>query len=290
MTEPDAALPNGTVFGRYQIGARVHAGSMSCVYRAEDRESAQVVALKRPAKDDPGSLARFLGEARIHHGLNHPAIVRQLGHGGTSFADAHIAMEWLDGQTLEECLASGPLGLLDAVTMARRVAEALSLVHSEHVVHRDIKPANLILCDGLPERTKLIDFGIARRESARGLREHASFAGGSWAYMSPEQAMGSAELGARADVYALGCVLFEAISGSPAFPNDRAQAVLAKVWRPAPNLAEHCEGLPKSLATLVSRMLATDPSQRPENGSALASELRLLGKFPNTRAKRRARD
>jgi serine/threonine protein kinase len=262
---------------------------MSCVYRAEHTESARVVALKRPAKDDPAAVARFLGEARIHHGLSHPAIVRQLEHGGTSFADAHIVMEWLEGQTLAERLASGPLGLLEAATLARRTAEALSFVHREHVVHRDVKPANLILCDGLPEKTKLIDFGVARRESASGLREHASFAGGSWAYMSPEQAMGSAELGARADVYGLGCVLFEAISGSPAFPSDRAGAVVAKVWQPPPNLADVCEDVPKPLLTLVSRMLATDPSQRPANGSVLVDELLALGLLPTDRAKSRVR-
>jgi serine/threonine protein kinase len=261
---------------------------MSRVYRARDTESGQVVALKRPFKDDAASLSRFLEEARIHQRLNHPAIVRQLTHGGTSFADAHLVMEWLDGQTLDERLVSGPLCLSDALALARQTAAALSLVHRERFVHRDLKPANLLLVDGLAAKSKLIDFGLAR-PSSDGLSVHASFAGGTWAYMSPEQAMGSAELGARVDVYGLGCVLFEAISGAPAFPSDRAQAVLAKVWRPAPNLAELCDGLPQPLLTLLSRMLATDPTQRPADGGTLLGELLRLGELPALVAKRRAR-
>ena len=289
MTDSDPSFSSGEFLGRFQLREEIHVGTMSRVYRAWDTDSAQIVALKRPAKDDPASLARFQDEAQIHHGLNHPAIVRQLGYGGTSFSDAHIVMEWLDGQTLAERLASGPLRLLDALSLARRTAEALSLVHREHVVHRDLKPANLLLCEGLAEKTKLIDFGIARRDSSPGLRVHATFAGGTWAYMSPEQAMGSAELGARADVYGLGCVLFEAISGWPAFPSDRAQALVAKVWKPAPQLADFCDGVPQSLLVLVSKMLATDPSERPKDGSALLSELAQLGKLPSTPAKPRAR-
>src|SRR4051812_6345730 len=130
MMEADARC-----FGHYQLAELIHAGSMSCVYRANDTQSGQVVALKRPAKDDPKSLARFLEEAVIHQQLDHPAIVRQLAYDGTSFADAHIAMEWLEGQTLEQRLAAGPLGLLDAVMLGRRAAEALALMHREHLTH-----------------------------------------------------------------------------------------------------------------------------------------------------------
>jgi len=274
--------------GRYALDQEIHAGSMSRVYRARDTENGQVVALKRPVKDDAGSLTRFWEEARIHQQLNHPAIVRQLAHGGTNFADAHLVMEWLDGRTLDDHLASGPLGLSDALALARQTAAALSLVHREQFVHRDLKPANLLLVDGLPAKSKLIDFGLAQ-QSSRGLSVHASFAGGTWAYMSPEQVLGSAELGARVDVYGLGCVLFEAISGSPAFPSDRAQAVLAKVWQPPPNLADFCEGLPQALLTLLSRMLATDPTQRPADGGTLLGDLLRIGELPALPARRRAR-
>ncbi|HTA90305.1 MAG TPA: serine/threonine-protein kinase [Polyangiaceae bacterium] len=266
--------------GRYLLAEQVHTGGMARVYRSRDLETDAVVALKRPAKDDPGTLARFLEEGRILSELAHPAIVRQLAHGGTHFEDAHIVMEWLEGDTLATRLAAGPLSLLDAVTVTRRAAEALSAVHRAKIAHRDLKPANLILCDALPARTKLIDFGIARREATRGLTVHSSFAGGTWAYMSPEQAMGSAELGARADIYSLGCVLFECITGEPAFPSDRAQAVLAKVWQKPPNLADFCDNLPKPLVELVAKMLATDPLQRQRDGGALTTELLALGKLP----------
>ncbi len=281
MTDLAPPATGELIAERYVVEEQVHAGGMSLVSQAQDNETAQIVALKRPARDDPGTVTRFLEEAKILSELRHPAIVRQLAHGGTSFADAHIVMEWLNGDTLEQRLAAGPLSLQGALTLTRRAAEGLSAAHRANVVHRDIKPGNLILDDGLETRTKVIDFGIARREAARGLSVHASFAGGTWAYMSPEQAMGSAELGARADVYSLGCVLFEAISGRPAFPSDRAQAVVAKVWQPPPDLADFCLGLPRPLLVLVSKMLATDPMQRQKDGSALVSELLALGKLPD---------
>ncbi len=287
MSQTEPAAPGELLFGRYLVFEQVHEGGMSRVFRARDTQSDRLVALKRPARDDPSALARFFDEARFLEELSHPAVVRLLAHGGQRFDDAHLIMEWLAGDTLEQRLQAGPLSLLQAVTVARRAADALSAVHRANVVHRDLKPTNLILCDGLPARTTLIDFGIARRAAARGLSVHASFAGGTWAYMSPEQAMGSAELGARADVYALGCVLFEAITGQPAFPADRARAVLAKVWQPPPKLSDFCVGVAEPLHVLLAKALATDPSQRQGDGAILSSELHALGKLPDEVAVRR---
>jgi len=287
MTDGDPASASELVGGRYLIAAQVHAGGMSRVYQARDTETGNLVALKRPARDDPGTLARFQEEAAILSELNHPAIVRGLARGGSHFADAHLVMEWLEGVTLQQQLAAGPLSLPDAVHVARRAAEALSSVHRARIVHRDLKPANLLLCQGSAVSTKLIDFGIARREGARGLTVHASFAGGTWAYMSPEQAMGSAELGARVDVYSLGCVLFEAIAGRPAFPSDRAEAVVAKVWHAPPSLNDHCTDVPEPVVKLVAKMLATDPLLRPRDGTALVNDLLTLGKLPDRTASAR---
>jgi serine/threonine protein kinase len=288
MSEAAPPDPNELIVGRYLLGEQVHAGGMARVYRARDQETEQLVALKRPAKADLATLARFAEEGEILSQLDHPAIVRLLAHGGETFEDAHIAMEWLEGETLSARLDSGPLSLLDAVTVARRAAEALSAVHRAKITHRDVKPANLILNQSSPAQAKLIDFGIARYDAARGLNVHASFSGGTWAYMSPEQAMGSAELGARADIYSLGCVLFEAISGEPAFPSDRAQAVVAKVWHPPPRLGDQCADVPSPLLALIAKMLAADPLQRPRDGGALVSELLALGKMPARIAPRKA--
>ncbi|HEY4104915.1 MAG TPA: serine/threonine-protein kinase [Polyangiaceae bacterium] len=287
MSEVAAPGPSELLADRYVLEEQVHSGGMSRVFRARDTTNGEVVAVKRPARDDPQTLTRFAEEGEILASLSHPAIVRAISRGGSTFVDAHIATEWLDGETLAHCLVAGPLTLLDAVSVVRRAAEALAMVHRSKITHRDLKPANLVLCGGSAMHTKLIDFGIARRETARGLVVHSSFAGGTWAYMSPEQAMGSAELGARADIYSLGCVLFEAVSGSPAFPGDRAGALVAKVWQPPPNLTDLCEDVPKPLAQLVLKMLATDPLGRQRDAGVLVTELLALGKLPERAAKRR---
>jgi serine/threonine protein kinase len=164
----------------------------------------------------------------------------------------------------------------------RRVAEGLGVAHRARIVHRDVKPANIMLTpDGTP---KLLDFGIARRETTSGLSSHSSFAGGTWAYMSPEQIMGAAELGPKTDVFALGCLLFECLSGRPAFPHERSAAMIAKVWNDAPRLDELVGGVPQPLSALLFRLLARDPLSRPRDAGAVAAELQGLGTLPTVPA------
>src|SRR5688572_4524575 len=124
-------------------------------------------------------------------------------------------MEWVEGETLSERLARGPLAPREAVTVIRRVAEAVAQAHARGVVHRDLKPSNLVLPGGEVERVKVLDFGIAL--STRELRAATGAVLGTPGYVAPEQARGAAAVDARADVFALGCVLYECLSGRPAF-------------------------------------------------------------------------
>ncbi len=284
MTEP-AAGGSARLAGRFELISEIHAGSMSRVFRAEDTESGALVAVKRPTRDGERELGRFRGECGILEQLRHPGIVRFVAAGGMGAEDAYLATEWLAGETLSARLTRGPLTLAESADVARQAAEALAAAHRARIVHRDVKPANLTLAEG--QKLTLIDFGIARREAGSGLSAHVSFEGGTWAYMSPEQVMGAAELGPRVDVFSLGCVLFECISGVPAFPSDRASAIIAKVWQEPPLLSARSAGVPNALTLFVRQCLSKDPNERPRDGSVAAAGLAALGRLPHTRAEPR---
>jgi serine/threonine protein kinase len=283
MTEPVAG-ESARLAGRFELVSEVHVGGMSRVFRAEDAERGGFVALKRPVRGGERELGRFQGECAILAELRHPGIVGFVAAGGAGLDGAYLATEWLAGETLGARLARGPLTLAESLAVARQAAEALAAAHRARVVHRDVKPANLMLAG---QNLTLIDFGIARREVGTGLSAHVSFDGGTWAYMSPEQVMGAAELGPRADVFSLGCVLFECVSGAPAFPSDRASATIAKVWQEPPLLSARSAGVPSELVTFVRKCMSKDPSERPRDGSAVAVALAALGPLPDTQAEPR---
>ena len=183
-------------------------------------------------------------------------------------------MEWLDGRTLDERLASGPLGLRTRWRWRDARQKRSSFVHREHFVHRDLKPANLVLCDGLPAKTKLIDFGIARRESSPRPERARELCG---RHVGVHVARASH--GQRRARRARGRVRarLRAVRGDQrlARVSERSRAGGARQSLAArrPIWPIFCEGLPQALLTLLSKMLATDPSQRPKDGSALLSEL-----------------
>jgi hypothetical protein len=279
---PDVKPPGEIVAGRFVIEKLARAGGMGTVYRAFDRVNAAPVALKfvRHEKHDA---ERFAQEARVLAELHHPAIVRYVAHGTTTQGQAFLAMEWLDGEDLRERLAHAGLAVAESVALARRVAGGLATAHARGVVHRDVKPSNVLLLDGDPARAKLLDFGIVRLQDSAPATSARSLTGsgvvlGTVGYMSPEQAMGDRALDARTDVFALGCVLFECLTGRPAFSGAHVVAVLAKVLREeAPRVREFRQELSPMLDELVGRMLSKDKAGRPSDGSALLRELEGLG-------------
>jgi eukaryotic-like serine/threonine-protein kinase len=262
---------------RYLLRRQAGKGGMGAVYQALDRQTRGLVAIKILRSQGSVELARFDQEARVLAELSHPGIVRYLDHGVTPTGAPYLAMEWLEGETLEDRLARGTLGPADAVRVASLVLEALSAAHARGIVHRDIKPGNIFLVGRKLGNVRLIDFGIARRviESKRLTRSGSTV--GTPLYASPEQARGRADLDGRADIFSLGCVLFEALTGEPPFTGDSPLAVMLSVCTgAAPQLSAKRPSLPKVLTSLVQAMLASDPVRRPQSAAILARDFAEL--------------
>ncbi|HZO17133.1 MAG TPA: protein kinase, partial [Polyangiaceae bacterium] len=275
--------PGDVVAGRFQIERAAGAGGMGTVYHAVDKTSGEVVALKMLRKPSEEHVRRFVKEAEFLYKLRHPRIVRYIAHGRTEDGELFLAMEWLEGESLSQRLRREPLSLADAYRVALGAAEAMSVAHAHGVLHRDIKPGNLFLVGKDIERIKLVDFGLARLERSG---HHLTATGellGTPGYMSPEQARGDRGVDARADVFALGCVLYRCFSGRRAFEGEDALAVLAKlVLETPPPMSSMRPGIPPELDHLVARMLAKDRDDRPADGAGLLSELNLLSAIINS--------
>ncbi|UQA59996.1 protein kinase domain-containing protein [Polyangium aurulentum] len=261
--------------GRFELEAIAGSGGMGTVFRARDRQTGGLVAVKIIA-GDAGDVARFAREARLLSELSHPGIVGHVADGIAEDGHPYLAMEWLEGQDLSKRLARGGLTVRESVTLAMRVAEALGAAHARGIVHRDLKPSNVFLVDGDVARPKLLDFGIAYLGAGTRVTQSGLLLG-TPAYMAPEQARGARELDARADVFALGSVLFECLTGTPAFQSNHLMAVLAKIlFEDSPQLRAARPDLPAGLDELVARMLAKEPEERPRDGFAVAEALAAI--------------
>ncbi|WP_437572891.1 protein kinase domain-containing protein [Sorangium sp. So ce542] len=262
---------------RFEIERLAGSGGMGDVYRARDRLFGQSVALKVLQSANVRDLSRLSREAEALVTLRLPGVVQYVTHGVTGAGRPYLAMEWLDGVTLEERLAEGPLSIAESVTLAAQVTATLGAVHRLGVVHRDLKPSNLMLVGGAIERAVLLDFGIARDlRLARSLTAPGAILG-TPGYMAPEQARGEPTIDARADVFALGCMLFECLAGRPPFLGDNALSLIMKVvLEDPPRLGELRDGVPKHLERLVARMLSKPVEHRPRDGAAVAEELAAL--------------
>ncbi len=257
---------------------------MGLVYRAKDLKTGEHVALKVVAEPQGTQSLRFQQEAMVLADIAHPAIVRYLAHGSTARGEQYMAMEWLDGETLEDRLARGPLRISETLQLGRRVAEALAVAHKHGVVHRDIKPANVFLPAGDPAQAKVLDFGIARRlfDPHQNLRiTSANAALGTPLYMAPEQARGASTVDGRADIFALGCVLFECLTGQPPFAGTSPTAVMAKICLDdSVDLARQRPETPADLVALIAQMLAKDPAERRAKAAEIARSLgAIAGQF-----------
>ncbi|HEY6461290.1 MAG TPA: serine/threonine-protein kinase, partial [Polyangiaceae bacterium] len=262
------------IAGRFEIVALADWGGMGAVYRARDQHTGGEVALKLLL--DESSEERFAREARVLADLDHPGIVQYVAHGRSEAGLPFLAMEWLDGQDLRAKLAAGPLSVRDALALVRAAAEALAVAHARGIVHRDVNPRTLFLAGGDPRTVKVLDFGIARPLRATFGMTMPGMYLGTPGYMAPEQARSNEEIDARADVFALGCVLYECLTGVPAFSADNLMALLGKVlFEDAPRLRSRGE-FPLAIDDLVARMLAKDLLRRPADAGAVVAAIAAL--------------
>jgi hypothetical protein len=270
--------PGTLVSDRFAIEALAGRGGMGAVYRATDRVTGEPVAVKVIARAREHYAQRLSREARVLAELHHPAIVRYVADGELPDGAPYLVMEWLGGEDLARRLAGSGLDVQQTFEVMRRACEGLAIAHSRGVVHRDLKPSNLFLVGGDPSATKVLDFGIALPASGSGTLTRTGTVVGTVGYMAPEQAMGAAGVDARADVFALGCVLFECLTGRPAFAGSHHVAVLAKVLKEDPPLVSELRpGLGQGFDSLVSRLLAKDRDARPADTGVVLAELAALG-------------
>jgi tetratricopeptide (TPR) repeat protein len=262
---------------RFVVERVVGAGGMGEVFLAIDRTSRRPVALKMMYGALARDAERFKREAQLLAGIAHPRIVKYVAHGVTETGRPYLAMEWLEGEDLADRLERQGLTLEETLDVARRTAEALAVLHERGIVHRDVKPSNLFLVDRDVSQVKLLDLGVARLLRATRPSTYSGAMVGTPGYMAPEQARGAKEVDARADVFSLGCLLYECITGRPAFVAENIAGLLAKILLESPpSLADLGVTLPPAAEDLLTRSLAKSPAARPANGAAVLKELEQL--------------
>ncbi len=275
-------LSEGVKLGRYEIRAHIAAGGMGHVYLAQDTsELDRTVAIKLlPAEvaADPKWMKRFIREARTVSGLNHPNVltVYEFGmHDSTRF----MAMEYVEGATLREHLAGNRLNLHEVLDIGIQIASALNAAHESHVIHRDIKPENIMLRrrDGI---VKVLDFGLAKPVKQEGdaggpIHTETGIVMGTVSYMSPEQSLALKTLDYRTDIWSLGVVLYEMITGRVPFEGkDLLQQIVAIQEKPHAQLSALVKHVPEELEHIVDKALAKNPNDRYQTTSEMLTDMR----------------
>ncbi len=273
----------GQQLGPYQIETILGSGGMAVVYKARQTDG-QVVALKvlfPPPGAGAEIRARFEREAHTAARLHHPAIVRVLD-AGQAGDQAYLAMRFVEGQTLANRLAqAAPLDEATAADIAWQIADALYYAHSQGVVHRDVKPSNILLT--ATGQVLLTDFGVAQALDTPALTRTGHTVG-TPAYMAPEQASGDQPVDGRADLYALGVVLYQMVTGRTPFQGSTPQVLHAHVYKPPPAPSTVAPVSP-AMEAVIMRALAKDVSQRFQTGAAMAQALAELSQQTGTRVK-----
>ena len=260
---------------RYAIERELGSGGMATVYLAEDLKHRRKVAVKVLRPDLAAALGpeRFLREIEIAAGFNHPHIL-PLHDSGAADGLLYYVMPYVEGESLRDRLSrEGALPLDDALRITAEVASALSYAHSHDVVHRDIKPENILLSAG---EAVVADFGIARAISVAGADTltQTGLVVGTPAYMSPEQVSGETHIDGRADVYALGCVLYEMLAGEPPFTGTSMQAITAKkLSDPVPRLTTVRSSVPPAVEQIIKKALAPIPADRHVTAAEFTEEI-----------------
>jgi eukaryotic-like serine/threonine-protein kinase len=262
MSTPGALPPGSIVAERYRIEAKIGQGGMAVVYRATDLELGEQIAIKlfiQPS-DDPMLLARFRQELTLSRGLAHPNIVRlyDIGqHQGCRF----LTMELMQGTDLAALIDGKPMEIGHGLRYLIQASAGLSLAHEKGVIHRDIKPANFFVTTD--DVLKVMDFGIAKRQTAGAGLTQAGFIAGTPTYMSPEQINNFASVTHLTDLYALGIVAYEVFTGTVPFDHaEMMQLLIMQATRTPQPPSEHNPAIPEALDRLILKLLEKAPEDR----------------------------
>jgi serine/threonine protein kinase len=283
----------GTTLGQYKILEKIGAGGMDEVYRAEDPKLGREVAIKvlpEGFTNDAERLARFEREAQAVAALSHPNILSIFDF-GTQDGITYAVMELLEGETLRQLVAAGPIPNRKALDYARQLADGLAAAHHKGIIHRDLKPENVFVSrDG---RVKILDFGLARQTALTGTGTDthsptladATEAGavlGTVGYMSPEQVKGD-PADARSDIFSLGLVLYEMLGGERAFERETGAEIMTAILREdPPELSTKFSNLSPSVDRLVRHCLEKRPEERFQSARDLAFDLESMTGFSTT--------
>jgi TolB-like protein/Flp pilus assembly protein TadD/predicted Ser/Thr protein kinase len=273
----------GKTISHYRITEKLGEGGMGVVYKAEDSRLERTVALKFPSPHilgDQNDRARFIHEAKAAASLNHPNICTVHAIDEVD-GDLFIAMEFVDGGNLRTRMRAGPLEVDDVLSIASQIAEGLEAAHRRGIVHRDIKPANIIVTpNGL---VKIMDFGLAKLAGQPRLTRVGATVG-TVAYMSPEQARGE-DVDHRTDIWSLGAVLYEMLTGQMPFRGEHEQTVIYSILNEEPEpVARLRPDVPAKLVSIVDRALASIPDSRYCDVGAMLNDLKNLGREPGPSA------
>ena len=278
-------LQPGARLGPYSVVSVIGSGGMGEVYRAQDTRLRRVVAIKtlsQRLESSAQAIERFEREARAAASLNHPNICTIYDVGTDP---PFIAMELLEGETLQRRLARGPMDVMAVVEVTLALVDALDAAHGQGILHRDIKPANIFLTERGP---KILDFGLAKAvptanvpdgtakltRPLESLLTDEGTAVGTVAYMSPEQLRGQ-PLDARSDLFSLGLVVYEMVTGRPAFGGETSAVIAAAILQEMPVLPRHIrEDVPPRLEDIILKTLEKDPRDRTQTAAELRADLR----------------
>lgn len=276
----------GTSLGKYRILSELSTGGMGEVYRGQHEILGKAVAIKvlRPERTgDPQQLTRFINEAKAASAIQHPGIIRVDDFGTTEDGRSYLVMEFLEGETLSDRIRKqGKLADKDAAKIAQGICSALQAAHDKGIYHRDLKPDNVFLVrdPDVGERLKLLDFGIAKLTDVSGNTQTGALMG-TPLYMAPEQARAAAEVDHRADLYSLGCILYELVVGEPPFLGTGAGEIIALQMFEVPKPPrKRVPTISAAVERVVLRLLEKEPADRFQSAAEVATALANLDAKP----------
>jgi eukaryotic-like serine/threonine-protein kinase len=274
----------GTVLGKYRILSELSSGGMGEVYRAQHEilgRSAAVKVLKPELTENETLVTRFVNEAKAASAIRHPGIIEVLDFGTTDDGRSYLVMEFLEGEALSDRIKKrGRLPDSEAAEIGRGIAAALEAAHKKGIVHRDLKPDNVFMVPDIDmprgERPKVLDFGIAKLTDLQTGNTQTGVLIGTPTYMAPEQARAAAQIDQRADLYSLGCILYELVVGEPPFVGAGSGEIIALHMFEAPMPPrKRVMTMSPALEAIILKLLAKEPDDRFQSAAQVAEALHL---------------